>query len=344
MNKNIESVIRSPTMKMANEARARLDSLSYATGSLAGLSNVLSDLDPVKRLAGHTANKVLLSQLSQKFPQNNLIVYDSIAEMVKNLTESNSLNTRLFESIKINKALEDAFESTRLGLKPKTQFILPKGFTSINQIGDLSSIISEATEVFKQSKQFKQYSSFEVLSNLNKEFFGEILKTNLTPADIEGFSESSIAEIDAELSDEIKLEKDFSSYSDKAKKILYFICTVILLQYLIGIASSITANHIQQFQEVSKNFETSREVKSFTRSSPSLIDRQALKGHRVTTVNTLNFRDNFGMSSTIVDTIPIGTIIRVIDKSNKTWLLVEVEINGELEQGWVLRRYTTYFK
>lgn len=50
------------------------------------------------------------------------------------------------------------------------------------------------------------------------------------------------------------------------------------------------------------------------------------------------------MSSTIVDTIPIGTIIRVIDKSNKTWLLVEVEIDDELEQGWVLRRYTTYFK
>jgi len=85
-------------------------------------------------------------------------------------------------------------------------------------------------------------------------------------------------------------------------------------------------------------------VKSLTRSFPPVIDRQALKGYRVTTVNTLNFRDNFGMSSTIVDTIPIGTIIRVIDKSNKTWLLVEVEIDDELEQGWVLRRYTTYFK
>ncbi|WP_442966455.1 SH3 domain-containing protein [Psychrobacter sp. PL19] len=101
---------------------------------------------------------------------------------------------------------------------------------------------------------------------------------------------------------------------------------------------------MQQFQEVSKTLETSREVKSFIRSPAPLIDRQALKGYRVTTVNTLNFRDNAGMSSMIVDTIPIGTIVRVIDKSNKSWLLVEVEINGKLEQGWVLRRYTTYFK
>lgn len=221
---------------------------------------------------------------------------------------------------------------------------MPKGFTSKNQIGDLSSIISEATEIFKQHKQFTQYSSFEILSNLNKDFFREILKTNLTPADIEEFSESSIAEIDAELSDEIKLEKDFSSYSEKAKKILYFFCTFILLPYLIGIASSLSVNYIQQFQEVSKTLETSREVKSFTRSSHLVVDRQALKGYRVTTVNTLNFRDNFGMDSTIMDTIPIGTIMRVIDKSNKTWLLVEVEVGGELEQGWVLRRYTTYFK
>ena len=85
-------------------------------------------------------------------------------------------------------------------------------------------------------------------------------------------------------------------------------------------------------------------MKSFTRSSHLVVNRQTLKGYRVTTVNTLNFRDDFGMDSTIMDTIPIGTIMRVIDKSNKTWLLVEVEVDGELEQGWVLRRYTTYFR
>ena len=216
MNKNIESVIRSPTMKMANEARARLDSLSYATGSLAGLSNVLSDLDPVKRLAGHTANKVLLSQ---KFPQNNLIVYDSIAEMVKNLTETNSLNTRLFESIKINKALEDAFESTHLGLKPKTQFILPKGFTSINQIGDLSSIISEATEVFRQLESLSSLDSFKALSRIkNLPTDTELDKASNTDLERPQVTLAEIKRLDERISTEVLNIDDFNELSEETQR------------------------------------------------------------------------------------------------------------------------------
>ncbi len=342
--KQLEEMIEPSAMKMTRENQARLDSLASATGAIDNLLKIAQNLDYFKSLTRYTANQDLLSQFSQNFLQSNLAIDGSIAGIVNSLAESKPLNSSVFESIKFNKAIIDAFESTHLGLKPRTQFILPKGFTSEDQIGDLSSAISKATEIFRQHNQFKQYSSFKVLSNLDKDFFREILKTNLTPADIEEFSEISIAEIDAELSDEIKLEKDFSSYSEKAKKILYFFCTFLLLPYLIGIASSLSVNYIQQFQEVSKTLETSREVKSFIRLSPPLVNRQALKGYRVTTVNTLNFRDNFGMNSTIVDTIPIGTIVKVIDKSNKTWLLVEVEIDGGLEQGWVLRRYTTYFK
>ena len=338
--KKLEEMREPPAMKMARENQARLDKLSLATGATDNLLKIAKDLDYFKSLTGYTTSQGLLSHLSQ----SNLAIDGSISGMLNTLSESSSLNPSLFESNKFNKAIIDAFKATHLGLKPRTQFILPEGFTSKDQIGELSSVISKSIELFTQLEQFKKYSSFGVLSSLNEDFFGEILKTTLTTDDVEEFSEISIAEINAELSDEIKSGKDFSSYSEKAKKILYFICTVILLQYLIGIASSITANHIQQFQEVSKSLETSREVKSLTRSFPPVIDRQALKGYRVTTVNTLNFRDNFGMSSTIVDTIPIGTIIRVIDKSNKTWLLVEVEIDDELEQGWVLRRYTTYFK
>lgn len=338
--KKLEEMREPPAMKMARENQARLDKLSLATGAADNLLKIAKDLDYFKSLTGYRTSQGLLSQLSQ----SNLAIDGSISGMLNTLSESSSLNPSLFESNKFNKTIIDAFKATHLGLKPRTQFILPEGFTSKDQIGDLSNVMSKASEIFKQHEQFKKYSSFNILSNLNTDLLRQILKTNLTSNDIEKFSESSIAEIDAELNDEIKSGKDFSSYSDKAKKILYFICTVILLQYLIGIASSITANHIQQFQEVSKSSETSREVKSLTRSSHSVVDRQALKGYRVTTVNTLNFRDSVGMNSTIVDTIPIGSIIRVIDKSNKTWLLVEIEVNGELEQGWVLRRYTTYFK
>lgn len=342
--KQLEEMIEPSAMKMAGENQARLDSLASATGAINNLLKIAQNLDYSKKLTGNIATQDLLSTLSQTFPSNNLFLDNETTKIMKELADSPIFNSSIFESLEVNKSFIDIIEATNLGLKPQTQFISPEGFTSQNQIGDLSSVMSKATEAFKQHKQFEQYSSFKVLSNLNKDFFTEILRINLTPADIEGFSESSIAEIDAELSDEIKLEKDFSSYSEKAKKILYFFCTAILLSYLIGIASSITANYIQQFQEVSKTLETSREVKSFTRSSPPLIDRQALKGHRVTTANNLNFRHKPSMNSNVIEILPIGTIVKVVDKSNRSWLLVEVEIDSEIEQGWVLRRYTTYFK
>lgn len=342
--KQLEEIIEPSAMKMAGENQARLDSLASATGAINNLLKIAQNLNYSKKLTGNIAIQDLLSTLSQTFPSNNLFLDNETTKIMKELAGSPIFNSSIFESLEVNKSFIDIIEATNLGLKPQTQFIAPEGFTSQNQIGDLSSVMSKATEAFKQHKQFKQYSSFKVLSNLNKDFFTEILRTNLTPADIEGFSESSIAEIDAELSDEIKLEKDFSSYSEKAKKILYFFCTAILLSYLIGIASSITANYIQQFQEVSKTLETSREVKSFTRSPPPLIDRQALKGHRVTTANNLNFRHKPSMNSNVIEILPIGTIVKVVDKSNRSWLLVEVEIDSEIEQGWVLRRYTTYFK
>lgn len=342
--KKLEEMREPSAMKMFSETQARLDSLSLATGSIDSLLKIAHDLDPIKKLSTNIATQDLLSTLSQAFPSKNLALDSETTKIMKELAGLSIFNSSVFESIEVNKSFIDIIEATNLGVKPQTQFILPEGFTSKNQIGDLSSVISKATEVFKQHEHFKQYSSFKVLSNLNADFFREVLKTNLTPADIEGFSESSIAEIDAELSDEIKLEKDFSLYSEKAKKILYFFCTAILLSYLIGIASSITANYIQQFQEVSKTLETSREVKSFTRSSPPLIDRQALKGHRVTTANNLNFRHKPSMNSNVIEILPIGTIVKVVDKSNRSWLLVEIEIDGEIEQGWVLRRYTTYFK
>lgn len=50
------------------------------------------------------------------------------------------------------------------------------------------------------------------------------------------------------------------------------------------------------------------------------------------------------MKSEVITTLPIGALVEVIDKSHRSWLLVEAEIDGELEQGWVSRRYTSYFK
>lgn len=68
MDKNIERILQSPMMKLANENQARLDSLSLASESTDKLSKIAQDLDPAKRWAGRIATQDLLSQFSQDFP------------------------------------------------------------------------------------------------------------------------------------------------------------------------------------------------------------------------------------------------------------------------------------
>ncbi|WLP94565.1 hypothetical protein [Psychrobacter sp. M13] len=219
MNENLESMIRSPAIKMANEARTRLDSLSYATGSLADLSNVLNDLEPVRTLAENMANQDLLSQLSKTFPQNKLVAYDSIAEMIKSLTESNSLNTRFFESVELNKAFKDAFEATHLGLKPQTQFVLPKSIISESQFGDFSSIMSKATEAFRQLESLSSLDSFETLSRIkNLPTDTELDKASNTNFERPQATLAEVERLDAKISTEVSNTDDFNKLSEETQR------------------------------------------------------------------------------------------------------------------------------
>ena len=390
--KQLEEMFEPSAMKMARKNQARLDSLHLATGSIDGLLKIAHDLDPIKKLSTHTATQDLLSQLSRAFPHNNLAIDSSLAGIVKNLAELSSQNLTLFESIKLDESFIDIVETTNLGLKPQTQFILPEGFTSKNQIGDLSSVISKATEVFKQYEQFGELESFKAISRLKNFPFEDILLTNFAefPA-IDNSNNETIFEMDAEISSELSSAKSFSDLSTKSQSSLLslyqnyysptlfsYLTIIILISALINsddifltlnlsplpdylkvitlylyqkiiepFAVSYSAAHLYSVNQAKKGLKevkTKSNVKSFTRKSHTSFNRSLLKGYRVTIFESLELKDSPNIDACIIDTLSIGTLLKVLDKSNKTWLLVEVEIDRELEQGWVLRRYTTYFK
>ena len=205
--KRLEEMFEPSAMKMARGNQARLASLFLATGSTDKLLKIAQDLNPSQKWAGHLATQDLLSKLSETSLQNN-----SIAETVKILTESNSLNTQVFESVKLNKSLVDVIEAVNLSLKPQTQFVLPKSIVSGSQVGELGSITSKITEAFKQYEKISGLESFKAISRLNDFQFEEIISINLTQEDIASFSEKPISEIDSDLSDEIKSGDDFRLY------------------------------------------------------------------------------------------------------------------------------------
>ncbi|MGQ4005173.1 SH3 domain-containing protein [Francisellaceae bacterium CB300] len=85
-------------------------------------------------------------------------------------------------------------------------------------------------------------------------------------------------------------------------------------------------------------------AKKITRNHNDAFNKQALKDYRITKVDSLNFRYKPSVKSDVITTLPLGTLTYVIDKSNRSWLFVEVDIDGDLIQGWISRRYTSRFR
>lgn len=222
--KKLEEMIEPSAMKMAGENQARLDSIASATGAINNLLKIAQNLDYSKKLTGNIATQDLLSQISQAFPQNNLAIDNSIAGIVNSLAESNPLNPSLFESIKLNIAFMDSLEKIHLDLKPKTQFIMPEGISSARQLGDLSSVMSKATEAFEQYNQFGGLESFRAISRLNNFPFEDIVPIDYTDIfNIKGNNKDNIFKMDSEISGELSSAKSFDELSEETKDTLLFI-------------------------------------------------------------------------------------------------------------------------
>lgn len=294
--------------------------------------------------------------------QNTITPQDTFLEMTKGMSTYNnvmSARERMIQSMGGTNFYEDMMGSVNLARKSIEPFIdyfnAAHNVIKINEISTLvsyfqsqnaltNSVLSDYASIFKQVESLRNLESFQSIFRLNDFQFEEVISTNLTQEDVTNFSEKPISEIKSDLRNENKLGKDFNLYVDEDKKYLSYIYHSYLLPFMFLIMGILIAPHIQQAQAELEALTTQQEVKAFTRSPPYTFDRQALKGHRFTTVSLLNLRDKPSMHSNVIESLPIGTIARVVNKSDRSWLLVEVEINGELEQGWILRRYTTYFK
>lgn len=142
---------------------------------------------------------------------------------------------------------------------------------------------------------------------------------------------------------DILLTLNFGLYSEQFKTITLYLYQKILEPFLVSYSAAHLYS-VHQAKKHLKDIKTKSKVKSFTRISYSSFNRSLLRRCRVTISDSLELKDSPNISAPVIDTLAIGTLLEILDKSDRSWLLVEVEIDGELEQGWVLRRYTTYFK
>lgn len=136
---------------------------------------------------------------------------------------------------------------------------------------------------------------------------------------------------------------DFSSLSENSKRFLLWFINAIVLPFLISVAANLTMERFNQKVAEGKNITTTHEAKKLSRCADGL-EREMFSGCRVVTGDGLRLRRGPGMKSDIVTTLPVGSVIFVLDSSSRSWLSVEVDVEGNPTQGWVARRYTRRFR
>ncbi|MCA6065423.1 SH3 domain-containing protein [Thalassolituus marinus] len=140
--------------------------------------------------------------------------------------------------------------------------------------------------------------------------------------------------------------QSFQDWSRREKAILIFFLTIIV-NILTNIGSSYIYDAIKAEKEIQKELSSktsAAEIRGYARHPKTGIDRDILKNYRVTTASNLNLRDAPSSKANVIESLPIGTMVEVQDSSNRSWLLVTVDVNGITTDGWISRRYTTYFK
>jgi len=202
--------------------------------------------------------------------------------------------------------------------------------------------------IIESNKLFEESLTFKALKSLNNSPFNHLTTNILTEEQLApetiGFINEYLSEVESEIVNELAVCNDFYELSDKTKAILLHLYHVYFLPIILSCLSTIIMNNAETTRKEFNSVSTLDEVRSLIRNSSGRFDRNLLKGYRIIIGANVNMREKPNMRSNVINKLPIGTLIEIIDKSDRSWLLVEVEINGEIEQGWVLRKYTEYFK
>ena len=150
-----------------------------------------------------------------------------------------------------------------------------------------------------------------------------------------------------EVVEALDTSKEFQLLSDNSKAFLLYVYHKyifhLLLNIIAGIIVVLNQGAILEIQEKLHAVDSPVDVKKLKKSQLITSNSELLKGYRLTATG-LNLREEPNRQSDVIIVLPIYTLINVIDKSKRSWLYVQLEIEDELIEGWVARKHTIYFK
>ena len=218
--------------------------------------------------------------------------------------------------------------------------------TQARQLTESARLAALALQESPAMQALRDFSNLPFSSAVRERVFSEldsIERTQIEPGEHPDFPIDQ--DIQLEIQRELEGNRDYKALSERAQVFLLYVYHYYLLPILINcmIVPMIIA-HTQKVQTELQENKTPAEIRSYVRKPVHGINKELLKGYRAVKGSNVHLRKEPSMRSKIITKLPSGKLIRVQNKSKRSWLLVEVDIEGEVFVGWISRRYTTYFK
>lgn len=349
MNKNIEKIVNPPWLESIRrlERQTKMTALAFHESEAIRSIRSITESTKLAARAFHESETIKSMRVLAETAKLATTAFDKSEAMktIRQMTESSRLAALAIQESAALKSVRTVAESSMIALNALQQSETLKQLQSMAQSSQFAFIALQNSEVASQLAQFRELSSFKTLADLKNSPFVD--STNFVfeqEIDNAGEIDESLIKLDAQVYQELSSQTDFNALSEKTKRILLYIYHYYFLPVLLSFLSTYIFNNALEARKELSEVKTPSEAKTFMNSENHNFDRSVLKGFGVTTANALNFRKSSNVNSEVIATLPVGTLFEVIDKSNRSWLFVEVEIDGILEEGWISRRYIRYFK
>ena len=339
----------SPAMQLV---RQMAETTRLASMSIADLpaARMLQRMDHTATLASLTFQESPAMQLARQMAETTRLASMSIADlpaarMLQQMDHTAKLASLTLQESPAIKEFQRMFESTRLASLAVQELPTPR---MLQQMVSTAKLTCLALQESPAMKALRSFSNLPFSSVVREDIFRQLDALEISPSELEKPPDFAF-DIDQDTYLEIKKElstgNDYNVLSHDGRKLLSYVYHIYILPIFVAcVIVPMMTSHNEFVGIELNNYKTTNEIKSYVRNPPKDINTNLLKGFRVTIGSDVHLREAPTMKSKIIAKLPRGKLIEVLDKTNRSWLFVEVDIEGEAFVGWISRRYTTYFK
>ncbi|GAA0408177.1 hypothetical protein GCM10008969_33640 [Pseudomonas veronii subsp. inensis] len=255
-----------------------------------------------------------------------------------------------------------ALNQSSIGLTMKAMSQSPIGIAmkAISQMNlelNISKSIMSAAKAVDSIGINQRYITEFLNSSINSELFELIRSGDISAAQIVSGFEEAVAVV-GEIDDFSKVTRQVNESNVSQEVIKAFqnsgslkgASQAALVYFLCLMLSTFTKDPIGSINkgfELQRNLsglftsaETPADARAQARHLPSGANKSDLTGFRVVTGSDVYLMDDPSRQAETVLKIRIGSLVQVLDSSDRAWLYVSVVMDDELYEGWILRSYT----